>query len=290
MPPRSVPVNNSRAVVAEPLSNDDFMALLSQSGMIQQSTSDFHRMTLRSGMLVTDAGTPKELLWPPTKQGKGPAFLARVVTPPKYMNVFFLAEDERDGAFDARKVGLGELNGRFVKKYDDPNDQAEDTFANLEAYEAVARETGTRGKFRADIELQIVPEDGNMTGEEPIYTLSLNTTSALDWRGTKANPRGGIVQDTNFIVQLGELAMRQAAEAGGDSTAQKKAVLDAMTALRLGNVVAAVYIRQASNAQNGNTWSVVSFEPVHIALDEEVTALPDPAAAGPEQNSDDIPI
>lgn len=282
----------ANAVVPQPLSNEEFMALLGQTGMLASGGGEFHRMTLRAGMLVTDANTPQEEQWPPTDRGRGPAFLARIVKPPTYFNTFFCAEDEKNGAFDARKIGRGDLNGKFVKKYDDPADQAADPYANLEGYEAVSSYLGTRGQFKGDILLQIVPEGGQLTGEEEIYTLTLGTTSALDFRGTSNNPQGGIVQDKNFIVQLGEFAMKKTLEENPNASKGdlQKAVLDAMTALRIGNVVAAVYIRQASNAQNGNTWSVISFQPVHVELGGELPALPDPVATGPEQNGDDIPF
>lgn len=290
----TVPVAADKAVAVAPLSQEDFMSLLTQSGMVPQGGGDFHRMTLRGGMLVTDAGTPNEEQWPPTDKGRGPAFLARIVKPPVFFNAHFCGEDESDGAFDARKIGRPDLNGKFVKKYDDPAEQAADAYANLEGYEAVSSYLGARGAFKADIQLQIVPESGELTGEEPIYTLTLSATSALDWRGTVKNPRGGTVQDLNFIVQLGEFAQAKAIEAGGDSTAQKGAILDAMTALRLGNVVAAVFIKQASNQENSRSWPVVAFQPVHVETGEAVAALPEgdsgANAAELAAMADEIPI
>lgn len=277
----------SKAVVPQALTNEEFMALLQQSGMAPTGGSDFHRMTIRNGMLVTDADSPNELLWPPTDRGRGPAFLARIVKPPVYYNSHFLSDKEENGAFDARKIGREDLNGRFVKKYDDPNEQAADQYANLEAYEAVSQYLGSRGSFRADIQLQIVPESGQLTGEEPVYTLSLGTTSALDFRGTSTNPQGGIVQEKNFIVQLGEFAMKKAIEEGTDPS---KAVLDAMTALRLGGVVAAVYLRTASNKERGNSWTVVSFEPYHVELGTEQPTLADGGVGDDTASVDEIPF
>ena len=281
----------STAVVAQPLTSEDLLSLLQQTGMVSQGGGEFHRMSLRSGMLVTDPDSPKEESWPPTDRGRGPAMRVRIVKPPVYYNQFFCSETEERGSFDARKIGRPELNGKFLKKYDDPAEQAADQYANLDGYEQVSQFLGSRGKFTADIQLQIVPDSGELTGEEPIYTLSLSTTAALDFRGTSKNPEGGVVQDKNFIIQLSEFAMKEALEA--NPKAQKadlaQAVLNAMTALRLGGVVADLFIRQASSQDGSMNWAVPSFVPVFVDYDsgEEHAALPDPTAVGPEQNGDD---
>lgn len=279
----------STAVVVQPLSQDDFMALLKQSGMIAQGGGDFHRMSLRNGMIVTDKDTPNEEQWPPTDKGRGPCFLARIVKPPVFFNSIFCTAEEDNGGFDANRIGRPELNGRFVKKYDDPAEQANDQYADIADYEAVSAAYGGRGSFNADIQLQIVPESGELAGDEPVYTLTLNATSALDWRGTSKNPNGGTVSDKNFIVQLGEFAQAKAIEAGGDRTAVMGAVLDAMTALRLGNVVAAVYVRTAENKEKGYSWSAIAFQPVHVETGEAQPALSEGStdlAADP----DEVPI
>lgn len=293
--PRGATPNPVTAVVPASLSNDELMELLGQTGMLAKpSEGGFRRMSLTAGSLVTDPGQPDEESWPPTK--RGPTMVVRIVKPPVYYNAFFLSEDEKNGSVDARRINRPELNGKFVKKYDDPREQAADSYSNIEAYEDLSRLTGGRGQFRADIQLQIVPESGEMTGEEPIYTLSLSTTSALDWRGSSKNPQGGIVQEKNFIVQLAELAQQQAVENGGDRTAIAQAVLDAMTSLQLGGVVAEVYLIKTQNERDPSiVWTVVAFKPVHIETGEALAQLsagpePDPVAAGPESNSDDIPF
>lgn len=285
----------STAVVAQPLSPEEFMTLLAGTGMISQGgNGDFRRMSLRQGMLVTDPGTDREEQWPPTDKGRGPAMRQRIVKPPVYMNTFFCSEDEQNGSFDARRIGRGDLNGKFLKKYDDPAEQAADQYANLDGYEAVAAHLGKRGRFVGDIQVQIVPESGQLTGEEPVFTLTLSTTSALDFRGTSANPNGGVVQEKNFIVQLGEFAMKQALEANPQATKQDiaKAVLDAMTALRLGGVVADVYIRQSSDPKTGNVWSVVSYVPVFIdtSVEPEQAALPEGVVGDDTASVDEIPF
>ena len=275
------------------LSAADLTALLQQSGNLSQPSSDFRRMRLDGGVLVTlDSQGEVEDMFPPKVQ-KGvpqPSVTVRIVEPPIYYNAFWLGPEvnergEPTRAFDPNRIGRPELNKSFSKKYDDPGKQAEDNNPSNEVYDQIAAATGQRGDFRADIRLQIVPESGEMQGDEPVFTLTLSASAALDWRGTRKNPTGGVVQDQNFIVQLAQFAASAAAEAGGDAATQQKAVLDAMTALRLGGVVADIYLLRASNQDNSNTWTIPAFRPVHVEYGTEAPELTDGAAPA---SSDDI--
>lgn len=279
------------AVVPATLDSDALVALLGEAGMINKSSGgNFRRMSLRGSILVTDPGQPEEEQWPPAKHG--PAMTVRIVKPPIYYNSFFLDVEEKNKAINPNRIGRPDLNGKFVKKYDDPAEQAADEWSNVEVYDDLMRATGQRGTFRADIQLQIIPESGQLTGEEPIYTLSLATSSALDWRGTRRNQTGGVVQEKNFILQLAELAQSQAIEAGKTSEEDlTMAVLNAMTALRLGGVVAEVYPIQTHQEKDPSiSWTVVAFKPVYI---EDVSATPALAAGESDDlttNSDDLPF
>ena len=278
------------AVVPQTLTPDQLTELLAASGMAPKASEGggFHRMSLRSGVLVTDPGQPNEETWPMTK--RGPVMTVRIVKPPVYFNAHFLStKPDSGGAINPNLIGRPDLDNKFVKKYDDPAEQAADSWANLDAYEAVYAMTGNRGSFKADIQLQIMPESGEFTGEEPIYTLTLPGTSALDFRGTSRDPIGGVAQEKNFIVQLGEFAQQKAIEEGNELA---QAVLDAMTALRLGGVVAEVYLSiQQSEKNPQQSWTVVSFKPIHVETGSGLAAL---TAGGEEDdlsaNSDDIPF
>ena len=269
-----------KAVVPQAMGHDDLMALLGQTGQVAQAQSDFHRMSLKAGVLETDDG---ETFYP-TKTG--PSLTVRIVKPPVYYNAFYLSADEKNGAIDAGRIGRADLNGRFVRKYDDPAEQAADTNPANDIYDDIADATKQRGSFKADLQVQIVPDDGNMTGEETTYTLTLSTTSVFEWRGSSREPGAGSVSDENFIVKLAKFAVQQAIEAGADETGQKTAVLNAMTALRVGNVIADVYLVKAYNDDKTRDWWVISFNPVHI---EPVTEQPALAPGTPE-TSDDVPF
>ena len=269
------------------LSHNDLMTLLQQSGMVQAPSSNFRRMRVDNGTLVTlDAQGNIEEQYPPRFKGKTPlpALTVRIVEPPVYYTAIWLDPDESRGGFDAARVGRAELNKSFAKKYDsgfipEYKGDADAIFDELVA-------AGAKGKFSADIKLQIVPDNGQMTGDEVIYTLTLSTTAALDWRGSRRNPEGGVVQEENFIVQLATFAMNEASEAGGEEMAQQKAVLDAMTALRLGGVIADLYLLRAQNADATMTWTVPAFKPVHIEYTTPAAALTSPVGA--DESSDEI--
>lgn len=284
------PVKVETAVVPQSIDHDQLMALLGQAGMVATGgDSKYRRMSLVSGSLVTDPGQPDEETWPPTK--RGPTMTVRIVKAPVYYSAFFMSEDEKNSSVDARKIGRPDLNGKFAKRYDDPAEQANDEWSNADVFADLERVSGRRGSFKADIQLQIIPESGEMTGDEPIYTLSLSTTSALDFRGTTKNPTGGVAQEKNFIVQLAEKALAEAVEANAGPDDQARAVLNAMTALKLGGVVADVFlVRQTSEKDASMTWTVVSFKPVHIEL-PDLTSAPALTEGEPlATDSDDIPF
>lgn len=277
-----MPSNKQTAVAPATLTHDELMAALGQSGAIQQGGS-FRRMTLLAGKFKTDPGLPHEELWPGDK--KGLAMVVRIMGVPRWFNAFFMREDELNGAVKPSLIGRPDLEGKFAKKYDNPQDQARDPWANLDAYEALAEALNERGGFKGDIDLQILPESGEFTGNEPVYTLTLGATSGLDWRGTRANPQGGTVQEKNFIVQLAELAAKQAAEAGLDKNGQLQAVLNAQEQLRYGGVVAELYVLEGHDERTGNSWPVAAFKPIYINETEQT-----PALETGEEPEDDFPL
>lgn len=289
--PRGAVATPVAAVVPATLDNDELLKLLGDSGMLPSGgESTFRRMSLKGGSLVTDPGQPDEESWPPTK--RGPTMTVRIVKPPIYYNAFFLDAEEKNGAVNPARIGRPDLNGKFVKKYDDPAEQTADEWSNVEVYEDLVRATGNKGQFKADIQLQILPEDGEFKGDEPIYTLTLSSSSAIDFRGTRQNPSGGVVQEKNFIVQLGELAQKQAIEAGASEEELPQAILNAMTALRLGGVVAEIYLIVTTSQRDPSiSWTVIAFKPIYIETGTPQAALTaGDSESDSEVDSNDIPF
>lgn len=287
MPPKT----NAVATVPEAITSDALTALLQQSGMLSVSSSDFRRMKLDGGVLVTlDAQGDTEDMFPPkvTKGVAQPSVTVRIVEPPRYYNAFWLGSEKDDKgnptrAFDPGRLGRGDLNKSFSKKYDDAADQQADKNPANELYDQIEAMTGKRGDFRADLKVQVLPEDGEFKGDEQVYTLTLSASSALDWRGTRRNPTGGTVQEENFIFQLAKMAAGKAIENGTD---QSKEVLAAMEALRLGGVVADIYLLRDSNEDGSRNWTVIAFKPVHYEVPEAAPALTE----GTSLPEDEVPF
>jgi hypothetical protein len=95
-----------------------------------------------------------------------------------------------------------------------------------------------------------------------------------------------VVQEENFMVQLAKFARNLAAD--GDETAQINAVTGALTALRLGGVVADVYILRASNQDGSRSWPVIAFKPVHVEYADAMPALDSGASEASNEATDDI--
>jgi hypothetical protein len=276
------PAAQTKAVVPAQLDNDELMALLGQAHVLPEGGgSMFKRLTLKGGILETDDGD----MFPPRKDA--PSLTVLITKPPVYYNGIFLSDrNDEDGSVDAGLIGRPELNGRFTRRYDDPTEQAADNNPANDIYDEIVRVNGgKKGSFKGDIHVKIVPDSGELTGEEPEHVLSLSTTSVFEWRGTTRQPTKGSVSDDTFMVRLARLAARNAVEAGLEKAEQTRAVLDALVSLRLGGVFADVYLLRAENPENKRTWTVIKFDPIQIEPMTEAPAL----AAG-DDLGDDVPF
>lgn len=282
------------------LTPQELTKLLQANGDLAQSTSQFRRMRLDSGVLVTldGQGNTEDTYPPRVVKGQAlPSLTVRIVDPPRYYMAHWLGAEvnergESTRAFDPTRINRPDLMKSFSRKWDNPADQAADNNPANAAYEDVVSASGSRGSWKGDMKVQIAPEGGAFTGEEPVFTLTLSASSCLDWRGTSRNPVAGVVQETNFLVQLAMFAANIAAEAGGDEDAQRLAALQAQDALRLGGVVADVYILTAQNDDRSRSWPVIAFKPVHVEFPDPNRALPEPEAKSddPAIDSENLPF
>jgi hypothetical protein len=246
------------AVPSKTLSSDELTALLQQSGWAEKySGEQVQRLKLDGNMLVTPDG--EMFLYNP-KAPTVPAMTVRIVAPPEEYWSVFLSEE------NARLMGRSDIGGQFSKKYVTP-DANRKVWPSDEAYNAILAADlfdqygkPLKASWKADLQLQIIPDDGQLKGDEPIYTLTLSTTSLIEFKGTSKSPEAGSVSPKNFIRKLSEFAMENAPE----GTDPGKAVIDALTSLSMGGVAAEVRILRAENKEKGMTWSVVSFDPIHI--------------------------
>lgn len=243
--------------VHKQLSSADLTSLLQQTGWSEKSSGEAPlRMKIDGSMFVTPDG--EMLVYNPNKP-KTPAFTARIVKPLEEYWAIWISES------NARQFGDPSLANTFAKRFvvadGDrkvwPSDLVYHELEKAGLYDDYGKPL--KGSWKADILLQIVPESGQLTGQEPIFTLTLPTTSVIEFKGTSKAPDAGSVSEKHFIRKLCEFAIDSAGE--GDPT---QAVLDALTSLTLGGVVAEARILRAENKELNRTWSVVSFDPIHI--------------------------
>lgn len=237
---------------------EDITAALQREGALDETSERFERVRVDGSTFVaTD-----ENIWVSNPKTSEPAFTARLMGPPAQFQAFWFTPEL---AAQANRDDMAE--GGFCKSYyDNP---------------AEAREYGTNGascrscmfnpfgdsrpkcSWKGDIQFQVVPEDGVLTGDETVYTMTLSTTGMIQYKGTRKAPNAGTVTDKNTMFLLAELAIKNAADWGQQP---QEAIRTALNALNEGLVAANFRIMRATNENNGQTWSVPVIEPVHIEV------------------------
>jgi hypothetical protein len=264
MPPKQTGVS-----IAKTLSKEELTALLQREGWAEKASGDnYPRMKLDGQMLTTPEGGM--YVYNPAKPAI-PALTVRIVRPPEEYWAIWI-----DGSV-ARGISRPDLEGTFSKSYIHPDPDrkvwpSDEVYQELRSTDGLTDDRGNPVKpsWKGDILLQIIPDEGMLTGDEPVYLLTLSTTSLIDFKGTSRAPSEGSVSEDNFITKLSNFA--QSAEGVTDPA---KAVLDALTSLSLGGVAAEVRILRAENKERGQTWSVVVFDPIHVEPMDDVPAIGD---------------
>lgn len=251
---------SSRALTTEKdvLSPEELTALLRKEGWAEAPSGEsFPRIKLDGQMLVTPDGGM--YMYNPRKPAE-PAMSVRIVKPPEEYFAMYVTEQ------NARDLGRPELGNTFSKRYLQP-DAARRVWPSDEAFDDIkaAGLLDDYGKplkpaWKADVLVQIMPEDGALKGDEAVHALTLSTTSVIEFKGTSKEPSKGAVSDKNFITKLSEFAQQNRA----DDVSPSKAVIDALTSLQGGGVVAELRIERAENKDAGRSWSVIVWDPIHI--------------------------
>jgi hypothetical protein len=246
------------ANVAKELTPEELTALLQQAGWAEKPSGDsLPRMSMNGMMLTTPDG--EMYVYNPNKP-LIPACTVRIVRAPDEYWAYWI-----DGSV-ARAIGRPDLEGTFSKKWSNP-DPTRRTWPSDEVYDVLKATDGViddrgnplKASWKGDMQVQVIPESGTLIGTETVYLLTLSTTSLIEFKGSFRAPSAGSLSDDNFITKLSKFAMQQEGV-----TDPSKAVIDALTSLTLGGVAAEVRILRAENKNVGTTWSVISFDPVHI--------------------------
>lgn len=215
-----------------------------------------------------------------------PAFTARLVGPVAQYQAFYFTQDA------AQIANRPDIADQFCKSFFDIPEQArrhaeDGTACGTCPFMPFIKDPPFTGEppaprkcqWRGDIGLQIIPESGQLAGDEPIWTLSLSTTGIIEFVGTGKNPTAGSVSDYNFMHKLARLGTRKTPE---NPMAGLAAAIEAYNA---GMVVVEGRLLTAQNASRSQTWRVPSFEPIEFFAPE---ATDTPAAIAAEVFAEDL--
>ncbi len=243
-------------MAVSPLSPEEISAILAGAGAIDEEMEQFYRIKVDGTNFVSD-----DDIWMTNPKTNEPAFTARLLAPPvQYQSKWFDTED-------SIKADRPEMANKFCKShYDNPQENKEFGTNGASCRACIFNPWGDAGfkcSWKGDVQFQIVPDSGEMVGDETVWTITLSTTGMIEWRGTKKNRTGGTATDKNFMHRLAELSLTLAPEWGLEPAA---AVIAGLTSLNGGGVAAEFRAIRVTNESSGNTWSVPSLDPVHIEL------------------------
>lgn len=275
---------NAVAAVTAPLSPEDITAVLAASGAIDEADMGYIRMKVQGTNFVTD-----DDVWMTNVKTGEAAFVGRLLAPPvQYQGFYF-------DAATAEKAGRPEMAKRFCKShYNNPNENRQHGTNGAPCRPCIVNPFGTTSpkcSWRGDLNFQMVPEDGPMTGDEPIFSITLSLTGMIEWKGTRKNPNGGSVSDKNFMYKLAELSLISAEEWG---VTQEQAIITGLSALNEGLVAAEFRSLDAHNEESGFDWNVISLTPIHVQQPQATPAIESgedsPGDEAATENFDDLPF
>lgn len=241
---------------------DDLDAVMQASGAVEAPRESFNRMKLDGPNFVADDNA-----WQTPVRGDGPAFIARIVgAPTQYQAKWFTAAE-------AERVDRPSIAESFCKSHIEIPTQARETAEDGTSCRSCPFnpfERGVQNKcaWKGDLRLQPFPEgdDPELTGDEPIYLLTLSTSAMFQWKGPS---REG---ETNFITELGRYAVTNAQRLYDIEVTTKEqaemVVGRALGALNAGLVAAEVRSVKKANEALGREWYVPVLTPIHIDTDE----------------------
>lgn len=250
------------------LSQTELNNLLQSAGFAAPPSERQGRLNLK-GQIFTASDTNDMFVYNP-KHPEDPAFTVRIVKPVEEYNAIYI-----DDAI-ARQFDRPDLANTFSKKYYQPNPDRR-VWPSDEAYDELSRHVGEytdkdgkpmKHSWKGDLLVQILPEDGVLTGEETQYIMTLPTTALIEYKGASKSPEAGVASEYNFMQKLVRFA--QAQEGVTDPS---KAVIDALTSYAMGGVVAEVRVGNVENKTLNQSWTVPVFDPIHIEPMVEGDAL-----------------
>lgn len=256
----------SKALAAPKLSAAEITNILQKAGAIDDNSSTFNRMKVDASMFI--AGDDMYAYNPKTDE---PAFIARLIAAPaQYQSLWWNIDMAEFGGRTEDIPDTSNPDSGFMCRswYDKPeqNRKFSENGASCDncafgPFVDIPTGFKNRCSWKGDVQLQVIPESGQLTGDETIWTLTLSTTSMVEFRGTRKERVKGSATDFNFMHRLAMLAVEKAPEWGIEPDA---AVLLALTSLASGGVAAEARIYRQTSSNKAFSWSIVSFNPIHI--------------------------
>jgi hypothetical protein len=248
------------------LTPDEITAILAEAGAIDEQQETFLRLKVDGTNFVSD-----DDIWMSNPKTGEPAFTARILNNPVQFQAMWFDDGKQKGIDPdwVRYERPDMVGGGYCKSYFDNPQEARETGTNGASCRdcmcnPFQKKVRPKCGWKGDLQLQMIPEDGVMKGDEPVVTLTLSTTGMIQWRGTAQSKQGGSAPDTfNFQYLLAELAIAKSGEWG---LSVPEAINAALTSLVGGGVAAEWRIHRVTNEESGNTWSVPAATPVHIEL------------------------
>lgn len=275
-------MTQTKAVAKQELSQADFTALLQGAGLIETSQGGINRVKL-DGFAFRFGDDDIRLSNP---KGPKPAFRARLLDVPVEYQAAWIDEKL------AHAIGRPNAAKSFCKSFFADERQAR-KFAEdgtscqtcpigpfVKRSELPVEAEGKRCAWKGDVLFQLLDDEGAIS-DPTVWTLTMNTTSIIEFKGTGKDPVKGSVSDLNFMQKLLRFGkdLTEGDEMGG--------IQKVLTGLPLGAVIADCYSLPAQNEDGSIRWNVISWTPVDVIEVEAAPALTD---GSPRVNGDDLPF
>lgn len=263
----------STEISTDVLSPEEVTKLLQGAGFLESEQPSFGYQRVKLNGTTFEIGDEVYVSNPKTKK---PAFIANIVeTPKQYQARYF--DPNKDGDMQLLEtMGREHLAGTFCKSYFDEPQQAREKntegdsckacLVNPYVPKAKVPEAagGKKCQWRGELLLRILDEEHKVI-DDNIVMVDLSTTAMMEWQGLSSDPVKGYVSDLNFMQKLAALGQKKYGGQAG--------IFKALTALKLGGVIAEVRALQTSS--NGMNFSVISLTPIDIVddLTEERPAI-----------------
>jgi hypothetical protein len=242
-------------------------SVLQSTGAVEPPRDSFNRIKVDGPNFIAEDNA-----WQTPVRGDGPALICRIVAAPTQYQAKWFTDAE------AERVDRPSIANAFCKSHFDiptqARENAEDgTSCRACPFNPFERGVANKCSWKGDIRIQPFPEgdDPELTGNEPIYLLTMSTSAMFQWKGPS---RDG---ETNFITELGRYAITNAQDLYGMTVTTREqaetVVNRALGALNAGMVAAELRSKKQVNESLGREWYIPVFTPIHIEKDEnDITA------------------